>query len=528
MEFDVLIKGGLVYDGAGGPPRSEDIGLRGDRIEAVGRLAGASAAAELDATGLAVAPGFIDTHTHSDLACFLGPEQLAVESASVRQGVTTEICGNCGFTPFPCVPEHRSELERHMRALSPSQLQGWSDLASYSDDVRRAGLFANLAPLIGQGSLRVGVMGLDDRPPTALEMETMQRMTLDAFEQGAFGISTGLIYAPGMYASTEEIIAVVKAVAPFGRPYTSHIRGETDMVIDSIREALRIGREAGVPVHISHHKVAGRQNWGRITETLELIRKAREEGLDVTLDVYPYTAGSTLMHALLPPWVQSGGIPVMLERLHDGRVRERIRREFDAGPPNWENLQRAAGWDRIYISSCPGQGHFQGRSIAELAADAGLDEPDFFFELLIAEKATVTVVLHLMSEDDVRTVVRSEMAMIGSDGIPLPGKPHPRWAGSFTRILGHYSRELRLLDLPAALQKMTAVPAARFGLHDRGLLLSGKAADMVVFDPEVIVDRATYEEPLLGPDGVRAVIVNGRLVVDQGLLTGSRPGRVLS
>jgi N-acyl-D-amino-acid deacylase len=527
MEFDLLIRGGLVYDGGGDHPRRADVGVQDDRIEAVGDLAGAGAASEVDASGLAVAPGFIDTHTHSDLACFLGAEHVAVESASVRQGVTTEVCGNCGFTPFPFLPEHRAELERHMLVLSPARAHGWQDLASYREDVSRAGLFANLAPLVGQGSLRVGVMGLEDRRPTSQELETMQRLTLDAFEQGAFGISTGLIYAPGLYASTEEIIAITKAVSRFGRPYTSHIRGETDMVMASIQEALRIGREAGVPVHISHHKVAGRRNWGRITETLELIRSSREEGLDVTLDVYPYTAGSTLMHALLPSWVQAGGIPVMLERLQDGRVRERIRQDFAAGPQGWENLQRAAGWDRILVSSCPGQSQFEGRSITELAADAGQDEADFFFELLITEKATVTVVLHLMSEDDVRTVARSEMAMIGSDGIPLPGKPHPRWAGTFTRVLGRYSRELGLFDLATALEKMTSIPAARFGLDDRGLLLKGKAADIVVFDAESVLDRATYEEPLLSPLGVQAVIVNGRLVVDGGELTGAKPGRVL-
>jgi N-acyl-D-amino-acid deacylase len=525
MEFDVLIRHGDVFDGTGAPPRRADVGISADRVAEIGDLAAASGKVEVEATGLAIAPGFIDTHTHSDLAWTLGPELEHVVAATIRQGVTTEICGNCGFSPFPHVTGHRTEMERHMRTLFGDAEVKWQDLAGFSEAVRSAGVFSNLAPLIGHGSLRVGVLGFEDRAPRDDEQRTMKRLVEEAFEQGAFGFSTGLIYMPGVFAKTEELIELTRTVSRYGRPYISHIRGETDMVRESVEEAIRIGTEAGVPTHISHHKVAGKANWGRTEETLALIATARAEGVDVTVDVYPYTAGSTLLYAMLPRWAQDGGVPKMLERLRDSAARDRIKADFEQGPPEWENLQKAAGWDGIVIATCPGRPEVEGLSISELALG---HEADFVFDLLLEQDAKVTMIVHMMAEPDVRRVLGFEAAMIGSDGIPLPGKPHPRWAGTFARVLGQYSRQERLFDLATAIHKMTGLAAARFGLSDRGVLDRGKVADVVVFDPGAILDRATFDDPLLPPTGVREVFVAGKPVVSGGELTGNRPGRVLA
>ncbi len=527
MTCDVVIRGGLVYDGTGAPPVRADVGLSAGVIWDIGNLSAVEAPEQIDASNLAVAPGFIDVHTHSDLSCFLGAEHAHVAAGTVRQGVTTEIAGNCGFSAFPCLPERRAALERHLAALfGPNDLK-WHDLAGYRQRVGEAGLFANLAPIVGHGSVRAGVMGFDNRPPSEDEMRTMRRLVDEALEQGAVGFSSGLIYSPGVYAATEELIRLCSAAARYGRPYITHMRGETYMVADSVREAIRIASEAGVPLHISHHKAAGKENWGRTTETLRMIEAARRSGIDVTMDMYPYTAGSTMLYGMLPPWSQQGGIERMLERLHDRVVRERIVREFAAGIPGWENFQQAAGWEGIFISSCPGCPEAEGRCVVELADNAGKSPADFVFDLLIEQRARVTMILHVMCEEDVRRVMTHDAAMVGSDGIPLPGKPHPRWAGTFSRVLGRYCRESHLLDLPRWVRKMTSMPAERFGLKGRGVIAKGRAADVVVFDPSEVADRATYDEPLLPPLGVLHVYVNGRAVVRNGDLTGAKPGRVL-
>ena len=352
----------------------------------------------------------------------------------------------------------------------------------------------------------------------------MVRLAEAALAQGAVGISTGLVYAPGVYSSTEELIAVARTLRGTGRPYVTHMRGETDMVADSVREAIQVGQEAGVPVHISHHKASGKDNWGRTAETLALIDEARAAGLDLTLDVYPYTAGSTLLHSILPPWAQADGIDAMVARLGDAAARERIKRDFDDGLPGWQNQQRAAGWDGIVIAGCAGRPELEGKRADEL----GRDPAEAVFDLIAEQHGRVTMIAHTMREDDVARVIAHPAAMIGSDAIPLPGKPHPRLAGTFARILGRYVRERGVLDLSTAVRKMTALPAERFGLRDRGLLAVGKIADLVVFDPATVLDRATYEQPLLTPIGVRDVLIGGRIVINNGALGGARPGAVLA
>ena len=524
MAFDLILRGGTIIDGTGSAAYAADIGVEAGVISAIGDLSAAHAEHELDVCDLVVAPGFIDAHTHSDLTCY---QEETLSAASVRQGVTTEVCGNCGFSPFPFLPGRQGDVQRHVGVLLGPQ--AYSDLPTWRAAVEEQGFYSNLVSLVGHGSLRAGVFGFERRAPRSDDLDHMVSLAQASLEQGAAGLSSGLIYTPGAYAETTEIVQLCRrALAGTGRPYTSHVRGETHMIAEAVTEAIAIAREAEVPVHISHHKVAGRENWGRSAETLALVARARAQGTDVSLDVYPYAAASTLLYSLLPPWVQEGGVDALLERLGERQVLQRLASEIEEGLPGWENIPRAAGWAGVVVASSPTAPECEGRSIADLAEEAGLPALDYTAEFLKQTDGQVIAVLHLMAEDDVRSILAFDGAMIGSDGLPLPGKPHPRVAGTFGRVLGRYAREEQLLELPQALRKMTALPAERFGLADRGVLAVGKAADIVVFSAETVADRASFSEPLLPPEGVRHVLVGGRLVVADGELTGLRPGRVLA
>lgn len=522
--FDLILRGGTVVDGTGAGPRVVDVGVSGDTISCVDDLSLAQADRELDVSGLVVAPGFVDAHTHTDLTCF---QEHALSTASIRQGVTTEICGNCGFSPFPFAEGRREELRRHVGALLGPR--AYADLGRWKDAVEEQGLYSNLLPLVGHGSVRAGVMGFVRRAPRADELDEMVTLARDAIERGAAGFSSGLIYSPGTYAQTAEVTELCRRVLHgTGRPYVTHVRGETHMVATAVDEALEIGRDAGVPVHLSHHKIGGRENWGRSQETLGRVADARARGHDVSLDVYPYAAASTLLSSLLPPWVQEGGRDPLLGRLRRGSVRRTLELQIAEGLPGWENVPRAAGWEGVVVASAPSRPECEGRSIADLA-DAESGRPlDYVADLLLENEGQVIAVLHLMEEGDVRNIVEFEGAMIGSDGLPLPGKPHPRLAGTFVRVLGRYAREERVLSLVDAVRKMTALPAERFGLHDRGTIAPGKIADLVVFSAEEVIDRATFADPLLTPAGVVHVVVDGRVAMVDGKLTDVHAGTVLT
>ena len=527
MAFDVVIRGGEVVDGTGAAPRRADVGIRGDRVEAIDDLSSAEGAEVIDATGKVVSPGFVDVHAHTDLTASMPDKYGSIKTASLLQGVTTEVCGNCGFTPFPLEPARREEFKGFLSGLFAEQRGGFATFAEYRKAISEFDMAVNLAPLVGHGSLRAGVMGMDDRPPADDELARMESAADQAFDEGAFGLSSGLIYPPGVYGATEEVIALAKVAGRHGRPYATHMRDEADRIVAAIEEALRIGREGNTGVEISHHKLAGRNNWGRSEETLGLIEEARDSGVDVTIDVYPYTAGSTYLAAAMPPWVNAGGAESLVERLRDPDTRQRIAKEVEAGSDEWQSLVDKVGWESVVIATTSKHPEFEGKSVVEVGEAMGVAPFDAAGELLVADPK-VLMIIHMMDEADVQRILSAPYAMIGSDGVPTPGKPHPRIAGCFARVLGHYSRELSLFPLGEAVRKMTSLPASRFGLKGRGTVETGKIADLVVFDPRTVIDRATYDDPLLPPAGVDAVLVGGQVAVRSGADTGIRSGQVLS
>lgn len=520
--FDLILRGGRILDGTGAPDFPADLAIEDGRIAAIGRLDGAEAGETLDVTGLTVCPGFIDVHCHSDALPFVDPPN----PAKILQGVTTEVNGNCGSTIFPLIEPTRQLLIEHQTGLFAELPFDWHDFASYAERLREVGPVSNVAQLVGHHALRVAAMGFERRAPTADELKLMRRLLAEALEQGAVGFSTGLIYAPGLYSETDELIAMAEELRPSGRPYASHIRGETHTLFAAVNEAITVGEHAGVPVQVSHLKAAGQVNHGRGAELLGELEHRRAAGVAVTADVYPYDAGSTRMAALLPPWCHEGGRPKLLERIADPATRERIRRDFAEGIPGWDNLAGAAGWDQTFVASAENP-EYVGRSVAELSEQLGQEPVDAFCTVLLEEQAGPTVVVRMMAEPDIRAILAHPLTMIGSDAIISTGRPHPRLWGTYPRVLGHFARDVGLFSQSEAVRKMTSFPAQTFGLWDRGLIRPGMAADLVVFDPATVVDRATYEDPEKSPAGLPHVLVNGTFAVRDGAYTGARAGQVL-
>ena len=524
--LDVLIQGGTVIDGTGRPGRRADVAITRDRIEAVDLLPGATATRVIDATGHAVAPGFIDMHSHAD---FVLPG-LPTADSKVHQGFTLVVVGNCGASPAPLTPARRQDIIDATGLALPPLAWDWTTFRSYLDVLTRQRVSINVAPLVGHGTVRLLVVGPDDARPTAEQRRAMAAEVRRAVDEGAVGVSTGLIYAPGVYADTDEIVDLARASGEGGGFYASHIRGEANSLLPAITEAIEVGRRAGVPVEISHLKAAGRTNWPKMAQAIELIERARADGLDVTADMYPYPAGSTALSALLAPWVHAGGREPLLRRLEAPADRARIRAELD-GP----GMTRDAGWDGIIVAGCPARPSYEGQTIAGVAVTLGITPAEAVIEILRQSRADTDIVLFMMSEDNVALGLERPWVMIGSDGEcrsaegPYSaGKPHPRNYGTCPRFLGHYVRERAVVSLPEAIRKMTSLPAAKLGLRDRGRLDPGAAADVVVFDPATVVDTATFAEPHRYPRGMPWVLVNGEPVIAEGRHTGHRPGRVLS
>lgn len=498
--FDVLIQGGRVIDGTGAPWFRADVGIRGEKIVALGYLPGASAALRLDARGLVVAPGFIDIHTHARRGIFHTP----TAENYVRQGVTTLIEGQDGSSPLP--------------------------LRDFLEKLSRTPIAVNFGMLVGQGSIREAVMGRENRRATPQEIEKMRELVRQAMQEGAFGLSTGLFYVPGNYTPTEEVIALAREAGRLGGIHISHMRDEAEGILDSVRETIRIGEEGGLPTQLTHHKIIGKSNWGRSRETLQMVEQARERGVDVTIDQYPYTASSTGISALIPQWAQAGGRKAMLERLRDPAQRARIKAAVVE-----RILHDRGGGDpkNVALASCGFDASLAGKNLAQLVEQRGLPgtvENAAELVLELEERGGCQAIYHAISEEDVERILRSPYTMIASDGeIPVfgQGSPHPRSYGTFARVLARYVRERRILSLEEAIRKMTSLPAARLGLADRGLLRPGMQADIVVFDPARVADRATYAQPHQYADGFYHVLVNGRPVLLDGKMTAERPGHVL-
>lgn len=527
--FDIILKNAKIIDGSGNPWFWGDLGIENGRIEKIGKIETEEAAELKDVKGLVVCPGFIDIHSHSDLTILVNPKA----ESKVKQGVTTEVIGNCGFSAVPVDDNTIDQLKDYGGFLAKELDWSWRSLGDYLD--RLKGISLNIVPLIGQGTIRIAVMGFASKDPTERELERMKRLLRDALDEGAFGLSTGLIYPPGSFTKTEELIELAKVLREYNGLYSSHIRGEGGTLLDAFKEAIRIGRESGVRVEVSHHKAVGGQNWGRVKETLELIERARKEGIDITCDQYPYTASSTSLGACLPPWAHEGGVHRLLERLKDPRERKKIREEIERRG-DWDNVIRQSNWSRIRIASVNSEKNknLEGKTLEEIAQNRAKDPFDVLFNLLVEEKGDVSIIIFEIDEDDLQRVMRHPSTMIGSDGSCLTpkgtlgrGKPHPRNYGAYPRVLSRYVREENILTLEEAIRKMTSFPAQKLGLKDRGLLKEGHFGDIVVFNPQRINDRANYEDPHQFPEGIEYVLVRGEIVVEKGEHTGRTPGEVL-
>jgi len=524
---ELLINDATIIDGTGKPEWRGDITIRDGKITAVASDVSANALRTIEANGRVLAPGFIDMHSHSDMPLVTDGNA----QSKIRQGVTTEVIGESG-----------SIAPRK----APSQTAPWTNFTSYFDLLEKNGISVNLISYIGLGTARELVVGEDDVAATAAQLEAMRAMVAEAMSQGTFGVSTGLIYPPNAYASLDELVALSEPAGAANGLHASHLRYDGNKLREGLEEIIAVGERAKVPVHIFHVKVTGQKNFGRMKEVVEIVERARARGLRVSADQYPYVASSTSLTATIPQWAEEGGLSKLVERLKDPKLRARIRRDMEDPNPSWESRYQSAGtWENIQLAAIgrtrgiadantsPNR-KYEGMRIAEAAKQAGKDGFDFAFDLLIEEQGSVGCVYFIMSEDDLALGLRQPWVAIGSDGSALSvegplrsGVPHPRSFGTFPRVLGRYVREQKIITLEEAVRKMTSLPASILGLPDRGTIAAGQIADLVIFDPATVSDRATFENPFQYPVGIDTVIVSGKVVLDEGQHTNERPGKVI-
>ena len=528
--YDVIIKNGRIIDGSGNPWVSGDVGIIGDRIAKIGRFDSSAAKRVIDANGLVVCPGFIDMLGQSEIALLVDNRSLS----ELLQGITSEITGE-------------GQSVAHQDGLTLSQLQpgldryhlkvDWTTLDGYFGRLQKTGTPLNIGTYVGDAQVREAVLGDVDREPTAEELAKMKALVAEAMEQGAFGISTALIYPPGHYAKTDELIELAKVAGQYGGIYATHMRSEGQSETAAVEEALRIGREGKLPVEIFHLKVIGKPRWGSMPKIVGMIQAARDAGQDVSADMYPYVAGGTALASSLPPWVADGGMAKLLERLKDAMIRGKIKQEITTEHPNWENLYLGSGGAAgVLVSGIvnPDLKKYDGQTLAQIASSQGKDPLDALMDLVLADKAETGALYFIANEDDLRYGLKQPWTSIGLDASELcldgplfEPHSHPRAFGSMPRFLGHYVRDEHLLPLEQAIRKITSLPAQRERLRDRGLLREGFFADITIFDPATIIDKASYENPTQIPAGVKYVFVNGQLEYDNGKLTGAQAGRVL-
>jgi len=529
-QYDLVITNGRVIDGSGRAAYVADVGIKGDRIVKIGKVPSNAATRTIDARGLVVAPGFIDMLGQSETYLLIDPRAMS----KVMMGVTTEITGE-GESIAPINERQIKEQEDFLRRFNLTV--DWRTLDEYFKRLDKQGSGVNLGTFVGATQVREYVIGYYDRPPTPQELEQMKKLVADAMRDGALGLSTSLQYVPARFAKTDELVELAKVARQYGGIYATHQRSEANTIDASLDEVFEIAQKAQIPVEIWHLKTAYKKNWGRMTHVLDRIKQARDRGLDITADIYPYIAGSTALSACLPPWALEGGTDKMLARLRDPQMRQRLKTEISQEQTTWENIYLGSGGSGgVLIGSVVNRElePLQGKRISEIAEQQKKDPLDAVFDLILADKGQTGAIYFMMSEDDMRAAMKAPFVSFctdsgsrATDG-PLAGsKSHPRGWGSYPRILGRYVRDEKLLTLEAAIQKMTGAPAARVGLKDRGLIKEGMFADVTIFDPTKVIDRATFESPNQYPTGIDYVLVNGKISVDKGRSTGALAGRVL-
>jgi len=513
-EFDLIIKNGLVIDGKGDKPLRVDVAVIDGVVSGVGNFHRIECASMIDATGQIVAPGFIDTHTHDESFLLGKGDPLA----KLSQGITFECVGSCGKSIHPTNPKTVALLQNYLGpALGGAEREfDWSSWGEFVSAHPQHNQPLKMASFVGHGSLRIAVLGFENRKPNSEELHKMCYLLEKELSEGCVGLSLGLSYPPGVFAETSELVTLAQVATRLNKPVVSHMRSESNSMIEAVQEMIEVARKSGCRMIISHHKAAGKNNYHKVHDSLALIEQARDEGLDIGVDVYPYTAGNTSITALLPPWTLSGGIPALLNALRDIHLRSRIETEINQ-ERSWENLIDAAGWEGISISSCTHLSELEGKSLDQIALSMNKDPFEALFEIISITQGQCRVLVDDIDEEDVCFVLSHPLSQVISDSTDVIGKPHPRLYGTFPRVLGRYVRDKHVLGLVEAIKKMTSLPAARYNLKNRGVLEPGAAADIVIFDPEKITDTATYTNPRSYPRGISAVISSGKLVLLNGI-----------
>ncbi len=538
MEYHIIIKNGKIIDGAGNPWYRGDIAIKEGKIVKIKHKIEGSASKEINADQLIVCPGFIDMHSHSDFAIIFDNKL----QSTIRQGITTSVIGNCGGSMAPITADKMRIYERMLAPFIPPGATPeitWFTFHEYLNEMEKLGSSSNLACLVGMANVRVAAgPGLENRSPTNEEYKGMKEHIKEAMEAGAFGMSTGLIYPPQTFATTEEIIELAKVVGEYNGLYFSHIRGEGETVLNAVKEVIEIVEKSGcIGGQIAHHKIAGKANWGKSVETLKLVSDANERSINVTFDQYPYNRGMTALINVLPPWVAVGGVKKFMKRARDPKFIERIKSDAQKGYDMGQNFIKEGGFETIFIASVKNEKwkNIEGKNIAEITKIKGKeDDWQTFFEILIDDNGETLMTIEMMGEEDIRRIMKGRYTMIGTDGWGVAptgilsfGMAHPRHYGTFPRILGKYVREENLMTLEEAIRKMTSFPAQRLGLTDRGLVREGVWADLVIFNPNTVIDKATFEQPHQFSEGIKYVIVNGIVVVENEQQNESLPGKIL-